>query len=291
MSAERPDPTEDALIAAIRANPNDDAPRLVWADREGGERGELVVLQCALQDRGLDEETRARYIGRENELLRKRGSAWSGGFGQLAHPTFRRGFLDHLYVEELDVLDRRLDRLDVCAPLLTGLQVRKIVDDDGKQDWPQAAARLERVLARFDGRLRNLRLPAYVRGAYYGGVFLEEILGAGGFGRNLERLDLMASCVTPDGMFRMAPFQRLEHVTFGHHSLNGAALVELLDHLPNLKTVALMYGLSSFRTDDVERLLASPRVTQLTELSFHQTGMTEPDRHHLRDVLGARVTF
>ena len=38
----------DALIAAILAHPDDDAPRLVWADREGGERGELVVVQCAL---------------------------------------------------------------------------------------------------------------------------------------------------------------------------------------------------------------------------------------------------
>ena len=34
--------TGDPLLDAILANPDDDAPRLVWADREGGERGELV---------------------------------------------------------------------------------------------------------------------------------------------------------------------------------------------------------------------------------------------------------
>jgi len=38
----------DALIVQIQAAPNDDAPRLAWANAVGGERGELVIVQCRL---------------------------------------------------------------------------------------------------------------------------------------------------------------------------------------------------------------------------------------------------
>ncbi|MFO0740345.1 MAG: TIGR02996 domain-containing protein [Labilithrix sp.] len=62
----------DALIAAILAHPDDDAPRLVWADREGGERGELVVVQCALAaEPPLPRAERDRLRARERELLAK----------------------------------------------------------------------------------------------------------------------------------------------------------------------------------------------------------------------------
>ncbi len=36
------------MLAQCVADPDDDEPRLVWADAVGGERGELVVLQCDL---------------------------------------------------------------------------------------------------------------------------------------------------------------------------------------------------------------------------------------------------
>jgi hypothetical protein len=34
----------DALLEACRVAPDGDAPRLVWADAVGGERGGLVVI-------------------------------------------------------------------------------------------------------------------------------------------------------------------------------------------------------------------------------------------------------
>ena len=45
------------LLEECAARPDDDAPRLAWADLVGGERGELVVLQCDLARGGEDAES------------------------------------------------------------------------------------------------------------------------------------------------------------------------------------------------------------------------------------------
>jgi uncharacterized protein (TIGR02996 family) len=65
-------------FSACAANPNDDGPRLVWADAVGGERGELVVIQCDLARGELTPaESRARR-SRERELLDRNAVAWAG---------------------------------------------------------------------------------------------------------------------------------------------------------------------------------------------------------------------
>lgn len=74
---------EAALLEAIYATPDDDAPRLVYADSlldRGDPRGELIVRQC----RG----------DAANDLVEQYGDLW---LGELAHvltsSTFERGFL------------------------------------------------------------------------------------------------------------------------------------------------------------------------------------------------------
>ena len=62
---------EASLLAECVARPDDDTPRTVWADAVGGERGELVMLQCGARDR-------AWCNRRERELLAQHGLAWSG---------------------------------------------------------------------------------------------------------------------------------------------------------------------------------------------------------------------
>jgi hypothetical protein len=85
-------PDLDALLAACRRAPDDDAPRLVWADAVGGER----------------------------ELLTAHGRRWAGLVGLTAikrRVEFRRGFVEAV---ELDAstLATRGDELFRRAPLL-----------------------------------------------------------------------------------------------------------------------------------------------------------------------------
>ena len=51
----------DRLLWSCRDERDDDSTRLVWADAVGGERGELVIVQCELA-RGVASPGRARVL-------------------------------------------------------------------------------------------------------------------------------------------------------------------------------------------------------------------------------------
>jgi uncharacterized protein (TIGR02996 family) len=98
-TAARPD---EALLAAVFANPADDAPRAVYADallERGDPRGELVALQLASHGRvPTDVEDR-----RISALLREHARAWSAPLDSVVAPDtirFARGFLDSCVVKQ-----------------------------------------------------------------------------------------------------------------------------------------------------------------------------------------------
>ena len=69
---------EQRLLAAIVEAPDDDAPRLVYADwlqSRGDPRGEFIQLQCQLAATPDDDRRRAMRIA-ENKLLAAHGKAW-----------------------------------------------------------------------------------------------------------------------------------------------------------------------------------------------------------------------
>lgn len=92
-----------AVLAECAAHPEDDGPRLVWADHVGGERGELVVIQCDLARGNLSPaETAARRV-RERELLAANGIAWAGALaGHASRWSFRRGFVEAARLTSFD---------------------------------------------------------------------------------------------------------------------------------------------------------------------------------------------
>jgi len=106
------------LLAAIRAAPDDDTPRLVWADLAGGERGELVAVQCRLAH-AEDPVLRAR----ERDLLDRHGDTWAGELRGLARGwEFRRGFIEAIEVDASTFVIRA-DAVVAAAPLARSLTV------------------------------------------------------------------------------------------------------------------------------------------------------------------------
>ena len=107
----------DELIAQCQAAPDDDAPRLAWAAEFGGERGELVEVQCRLASGAVTNRDEWRKLrARERELLAAHGSEWSG----LARENpcvriFRRGFVDAVQI--MCSWDNRLDGILAKLPL------------------------------------------------------------------------------------------------------------------------------------------------------------------------------
>ncbi len=85
----------DALLAAITAEPDEDTPRLVYADwldeHDEGDRAEFIRVQCRLQHLSLRSAEGERLAARAGELCAKLfGHLDAVGFAGL---TFRRGFV------------------------------------------------------------------------------------------------------------------------------------------------------------------------------------------------------
>ncbi|MBA3393580.1 MAG: hypothetical protein H0T89_13105 [Deltaproteobacteria bacterium] len=143
--------TLDDLLAACVAAPDDDAPRLVWADAIGGERGELVVIQCDLARGGLTATEAATRRQRQRELLATHGAAWSGLATLAKHCVFRRGFVETAQLAVETFLARADEIVDV-APLLeslTAVGLESFIDHDegGRQTGADALPVLAQLFA------------------------------------------------------------------------------------------------------------------------------------------------
>jgi uncharacterized protein (TIGR02996 family) len=128
---------EEAFLRDIVEHPDDDAPRLGYADwlmEHGDEarqaRGEFIAVQCALaRDEGRGDD-RERWKRRQRGLLRKHRKDWLAGPNTLLGAwEFRRGFLDratlwhsHLPVTKLQELAGDLFRRE---PVVRHLHIHK----------------------------------------------------------------------------------------------------------------------------------------------------------------------
>src|SRR5947209_10682193 len=87
----------DPFVQAIHDQPDDDGPRLIYADwleEQGDPRGEFIRIQCVLAGMAADAERRPLLAARERELLAEFGSEWLGPLRGLVEKwEFRRGFL------------------------------------------------------------------------------------------------------------------------------------------------------------------------------------------------------
>jgi uncharacterized protein (TIGR02996 family) len=132
----------EAILQAVHDAPDDDGPRLVYADallERGDPRGELIALQLA-PAQGNDREQRKR----EKELLDAHGKQWLGELAPvvMAGYRFERGFLAECRVE-----NRHLDR------------VRKVV---GKRAWSTVRTIAGSAAIALHPVMRSLRSLSFV---------------------------------------------------------------------------------------------------------------------------------
>jgi uncharacterized protein (TIGR02996 family) len=120
---------DEAFLQAIREAPDDDGPRLVYADwlDEHGQpnRAEFIRVQCE-RAAGVKGARREALLQRAGELLREHWEEWVGPLREAARPTgrkfgekwlaagfhpeglskFHRGFVDTIYLEAEEFLAR-----------------------------------------------------------------------------------------------------------------------------------------------------------------------------------------
>jgi uncharacterized protein (TIGR02996 family) len=93
--------TGDALLQAVIASPDDDAPRLAYADHVEAsgnpDRAAFIRVQCALDRMSPEAAERPSLQAREQELLEKFGWDWAAEFGtQITQWVYRRGFIERV---------------------------------------------------------------------------------------------------------------------------------------------------------------------------------------------------
>jgi uncharacterized protein (TIGR02996 family) len=133
------------LLAAIRHRPDDDAPRLVYADwleeQGDGPRARLIHLQCRVAELPRWERDAVAARRDVDQLLCDHGDRWRGELPALdgvAWTTFRRGFVDAIRVTTVDALYRHAAAIAEAAPV-TRVEVEtfdEMVNDDDPVPLP-----------------------------------------------------------------------------------------------------------------------------------------------------------
>ena len=70
---------EAAFLTAVCERPDDDAPRLIfadWLEERGDPRGEFIRVQCILSRMAEGDKRRPALRGRERELLELHREEW-----------------------------------------------------------------------------------------------------------------------------------------------------------------------------------------------------------------------
>jgi uncharacterized protein (TIGR02996 family) len=114
----------DAFLQDILAHPDDDAPRLIFADwlEEQGDAGsvaraDFIRVQCALASGELSLQQRAELDRQQQKLLEQYGSQWVRSIHRWVRAwEFHRGFIDTVAMSA-DSFFAHADRLFRRAPI------------------------------------------------------------------------------------------------------------------------------------------------------------------------------
>ncbi len=134
----------DAFLETIRERPDDDGPRLIYADYledKGDPRGPFIRIQCALAKLGEADPRRAFLEERERFLLEANRHIWSNSFrGLTSAEEFQRGFVETVNIEAR-VLLLRTEQLFRLAPI----QHLRLLDAAGLLPEVMACSQLQRL--------------------------------------------------------------------------------------------------------------------------------------------------
>src|SRR5947208_16752710 len=100
---------DQAFLAAIVDDPDDDSLRLIYADwleEQGDPRGEFIRVQCELARLAEDDRRRWELADRERALLAEHEQRWVGPVRDLVSRwRFRRGFIEEVTLSAAALLE------------------------------------------------------------------------------------------------------------------------------------------------------------------------------------------
>jgi uncharacterized protein (TIGR02996 family) len=156
---------EAAFIRAICEQPDEDTPRLAFADwldeHERPERAEFIRVQCE-RARGLgDRERRTQSLKRQTQLWQQHAAEWyvhdwpDAGADAITGYSFDRGFVDTVSLARRRLRGADLVRIGQTRPLLALVRTLNLSMNEISDGGARAIADCRRL-----GRLRHLILSA-----------------------------------------------------------------------------------------------------------------------------------
>lgn len=179
---------ELALLAAILANPDEDTPRLVfadWLDENGfAARAEFIRLQMELaREPGHAHPYPPAYrakLTRFRELFQAHAGAWLAVVGvPLTRAFFRRGFVEEIRATPAEV--QAVGATGLSREMLSTVEVGPHFDRNSDVDTSQAGDAVLRRMAEWPvrGRVRHLRISALTLTAPAVAAFVRSDAAAG----------------------------------------------------------------------------------------------------------------
>ncbi|GEM_PF-3205956 len=236
-------------LAEIRAKPDDDTPRLIYADwlsEQGDARGELIAVQCQLAREKTD-----ALVAEEKALLKKHEARWLADVSHsITGHRWTRGFITHVRAHAPTFV-KKADAVFAALPLLEGFsfdaggpgpvtpaQVRELAScpsfarfielDTTADHYFSRVEQLQSLLdSKFMPKLKKLRLGFHRAGD--------------GLGSKLARA--LAECEALKGLEQLElAGQNLGRTAMMNAPLGLEALELLLEGLPALRKLRVPYN-------------------------------------------------
>src|ERR1043165_7811706 len=208
--------TDTNFLQEIIADPDNDIPRLIYADwleERGDPRGEFIRLQC--QRASLPEDAtqaRTRLLAREEEFLSRHRQVWSGSWPESIQLGFERGLVMWA-TGDVDTLLQIEQSLFAQHPItnltIAGGNVNKLLSELTVLDRLQSLVLRQSNVA--DEGLKKLAQAKNLRSLNLGDTRVSdaELKNLASLD-NLEELVLHRTQVTGSGMKDLAGLKKLQ---------------------------------------------------------------------------------
>jgi uncharacterized protein (TIGR02996 family) len=271
----------EPFLQRIRAFPDDDVPRLIyadWLDEQAAElaprdrdaaraRAEFIRVQIALARLPDDDRRRPNLLVVERELLEAYREEWAGAFRGLATgPEFRRGFVEEVKVAARQYL-RRAHELFAAGPI----RHVHLIDVGGTLSSVFQSPYLSRLAA----------LTVF---AAHAGEPLARIVARSPHLASLQALHLGRNRLGDDAADHLAGsplLANLAELDLSENELSetGARALAASPHLGNLRALDLRHN--QLGPAGAEAVAGSERLTSLTRLGLAGNEVGTPRLHSL----------
>lgn len=271
-----------AFVREILEHPDDDAPRLIYADwleERGDPRGEFIRVQCELARLPRAADRRRPLETRENKLLLAHAGEWRAELLELPDIVWgllARGFMSSVHTPDGKKFAAQAERVFAAAPVeairfiqLNATELRRLMRSD--HAW----------------RLRGLNLSH----AGLGNRAIEELAAEPSLGRltglNLQSLNLSAAAAR--ALAASPHAASLLSLDLSYNAIGNAGVQALATSLHLASLTELILHHNRISAIGVRALAESPYLRHLELLDLRHNDIVAPGPRILTQRFGDRV--